>query len=165
LDIVQSPRRTDIKLDASHWMGKGDDAVSKRRQDMMTVMEFHTGVSLGILFPFTPISQLYHGDDPEYVAAQSTASALETWLMLSALGGAESGAVTAARMKVVMPAVRTAVAPALPAAVAYKGATEYIEAIAEYEPEGNVHDKSSFWSSISAAMAGTFGGMPYAGNY
>lgn len=132
---------------------------------MMTVMDFQTGVMLGILFPFTPISQLYHGDDPQYVAVQSTASALETWLMITALGGAERGAVTAARMKVVMPAVRTVVAPVAPMAAAYLGGTKYIEAISEYEPEGNVHDKSSFWSSVSAAMAGTFGGMPDAGNY
>ena len=99
------------------------------------------------------------------MATQSTASALETWLMLSALGGAESGAVMAARSKVVMPAVRTAVAPALPVAAAYTGATEYIEAIAKYEPDGSVSDKRSFWSSIGAAMAGTFGGMPDVGSY
>lgn len=169
MDIVHSSGKSDIKFDLSHWrkgyVGRGGKHAEKRREDLAQVGKFQTGVSIGILFPFTPISQLYHGDEVEYVAAQSTASALETWLILTALGGAESGALTAARMKLVMPAVRTAVGPALPGIVAVKGATEYIEAISEYEPDGSVSDKRSFWSSIGAAMAGTFGGMPDVGSY
>lgn len=64
-------------------------------------------------------------------------------------------------------AVRTAAPAAVPilaGTVAVKGADLYIESIGQYAPEAPT-EKRSFWSSVGAAMAGTFGGMPDVGSY
>lgn len=77
-----------------------------------------------------------------------------TSIAFEALAGAAPGQVLAASAPVVAAA-----------AVSVAGASAYIAAMEQFEPDGNVHDKSSFWSSIGAALAGTFGGMPDVGNY
>lgn len=54
---------------------------------------------------------------------------------------------------------------AVPGVVSVTAATAYIHTMKRFEPQGNYSDKSSFWSSVAAAMAGTFGGMPHPGSY
>lgn len=74
-----------------------------------------------------------------------------TSLAFEALVGVAPGQVVAAAIPV-----------AAVAAVSVAAGSGYIAVMKQLEPEGNVHDKSSFWNSIGAAMAGTFGGMPIA---
>lgn len=151
-----------FRMDMSHWytgyVGRNPTESQKRRDDLQAVMEFNIGTLSGIVFPFTPIYSLYEGVDPEIVAGQSVATGLTAWLTLTALGGAEAGAVTVGRSVATRAAVGV-LAPVVPAYAAVKVTDVYIDTISRYEPDGNVHDKSGFWQSISAAMAGTFGGM------
>lgn len=162
--VATTPGMSGLPLDFSHYYTDDDTAVQRRRKDMQAVMEFNIGTLQGIVFPFTPITSLYAGDDPDVVAMQSAGSALTAWLTVTALGGAEAGALTVGR-SVSSRAVLSTVAPALPALASVAAADKYISHMEQYEPDGNVHDKSSFWSSIGAAMAGTFGGMPSVGDY
>ena len=162
--VATTPGMNRLPLDFSHYYTDSDTSVQRRRKDIQTVMEFNIGTLQGIVFPFTPITSLYAGDDPDMVAMQSAGSALTTFLTLTALGGAEPGAITIGR-SVATRAVLSTVAPALPAVAAVAGAEKYISHMEQYEPDGNVHDKSGFWSSVGAAMAGTFGGMPDVGSY
>ena len=71
-----------------------------------------------------------------------------TSVAFEALVGASPG-------QVVKAATPIAAAATVSAAIA----SGYIEAMKPLEPEGNIHDKRSFWSSVGAAMAGTFGGI------
>lgn len=68
-------------------------------------------------------------------------------------------AITGARPSQVVGGVAPIAAAAV---VSVAASTAYIAVMEQFEPEGNVHDKGSFWNSIGAAMAGTFGGMPIA---
>ena len=151
-----------FRMDMSHWytgfVGSNPTESRKRRDDLQAVMEFNVGTLSGIVFPFTPIVQMYEGQDTEIIAGQSVASGLSAWLTVTALGGAEAGAITVGRT-VTTRAVAGVLAPAVPALAAAKVTDVYIDTISRYEPDGNVNDKSAFWQSISAAMAGTFGGM------
>lgn len=52
-----------------------------------------------------------------------------------------------------------------PGVFAVGASTAYVHTMKRFEPRGSQSDKSSFWNSIAAAMAGTFGGMPHAGDY
>lgn len=60
----------------------------------------------------------------------------------------------------VLSPVRTAVAPALPAVAAYYGSQAYIGGLEPYAPEEPTH-QPSFWNSVAAGLAGTFGGVKY----
>lgn len=64
---------------------------------------------------------------------------------------------------IVKRAVTAAIPLAVPA-VAYGGATAYIQQMEKYAPEAP-NERSAFWKSVGAALAGTFGGMPGVGDY
>jgi len=82
---------------------------TKQRLDVIDPMlDFAIGVELGIIFPFTPITSMYRGEDPQIVAAQTVSSAVSTWLIAQSMGATiPLGGVAAAR-----PAVFAAVSPA-----------------------------------------------------
>jgi len=133
---------------------------TEERLDVFRPMfEFNIGVATGIMLPFTPISSLYGGEDPETVAAQSAGSALATWITLTALGGAEFGAVPVVRSVLTKGAI-SALTPAIPLVAAAKVTEEFIDFHEAYQPAEPTH-QPSWWNSIAAAMGGTFGGMQY----
>lgn len=59
--------------------------------------------------------------------------------------------------------VMSSVAPvAAVAAISVAASSAYISGMKQLEPEGNVHDKASYWRGISAALTGGFGGISIA---
>jgi hypothetical protein len=54
----------------------------------------------------------------------------------------------------------TALAPLVPVVVTAAATTAFVEFHKKYEPKETTH-QPSYWNSIAAAMAGTFGGMQY----
>lgn len=125
-------------------------------RDFEAIAEFNTGVALGILFPFSPVSAMYRGEDTELVATQTVAGWMLTELGIFALGGAPFGATQMARSVITRYALSNPVI-ALPAAVV-SGTQAYIGTMEKLQPDEPTH-RPSFWNSIGAAMGGTFGGI------
>lgn len=123
------------------------------------MFEFNTGVALGIILPFTPLSSLYAGEDPQEIVGQSIGSALTTWLVATAFGGAELGSTQVVR-SLVGRQVLAAATPVIPIVASVVVTEKYIGFLEEHQPEEPTH-QPSFWNSIAAAMGGTFGGMSY----
>ena len=60
---------------------------TKERLDVIDPMlDFAIGVEMGIIFPFTPVTSMLRGEDPEIVAAQTVSSGLATWLIAQSVG-------------------------------------------------------------------------------
>lgn len=79
---------------------------------------------MGMIFPFTPISSMIQGEDPQKVVAQAAASSIATWLFMQYLGvSIPFGGITAAR-PAVFSSVGTAAAPAIVAGVGVLVASE-----------------------------------------
>ena len=70
----------DTGPDFSGWFDRTTD---ERLKIIQPMFEFNQGVALGIILPFTPISSLYAGEDPDVVAGQTAGSAIATWLTLT----------------------------------------------------------------------------------
>jgi len=128
-------------------------------KDFRTLAEFNTGVCLGVLLPFTPISALYDGQDPQKIVAQSLGTAIGSWLTIHILGGAEFGAVQMARSTATR-AVASSITPVIPVVASAVVTDRYISFLEEHQPEEPTH-RPSFWNSVAAAMGGTFGGVKY----
>lgn len=142
-----------------NWHTRTEEAKERDLKAGYALAEFNTGVALGILLPFTPINSLYQGEDPQKIVAQSGGSAIITWLMINALGGAELGAVQMTR-SLATRAVVSAATPVVPVVAAGYVTDKYIGFLEEHQPEEPTH-QPSFWNSIASAMAGTFGGIQY----
>lgn len=125
-------------------------------RDFETLAEFNTGVALGILFPFSPLSALYKGQDAQKIGTQSVAGWMITELGIYVLGGAPFGATQAVRSMATRYALSNPVI-AVPAAVVL-GTQAYIGTMEQLQPEEPTH-QPSFWNSIGAALGGTFGGV------
>ena len=142
---------------------------------MEQFMDITMNASTGSLSTWYFVAKNYDDDkslfdkDNDFQYALGTAIGsqvlLSTTLYTMGMSGLEFAAYKFALTSAPKQAALSAGAPAIAAAGSLYLADAYIESIGEYEPSGNVHDKSSFWSSIGAAMAGTFGGMPDVGNY
>lgn len=93
-----------------------DETPAQRRERYLRpVAEHGIGVFMGIIFPFTPVTSLYRGDDPQKVASQTIASALTSWLIAQSLGAQiPLGGIAAARG----PIFGTLTRPLAPAAIA-----------------------------------------------
>jgi len=131
----------------------------KNEKQLRSLVDFNTGVALGILLPFTPLKSLYEGEDPQKIIAQSISSGLVTWLTIQALGGAEFGAVQVARSTVTR-AVVSSVVPIVPIVAAAVVTDKYIGLLEKYEPKEPTH-RPSFWNSVAAGLSGTLGGITY----
>lgn len=95
-----------------------DETPTQRRERYLRpVVEDGIGVFLGIIFPFTPLTSLYRGDDPQKVTSQTVASGIGTWLIAQSLGvQIPLGGIAAARGPV-FAAVGSQVVPAVGATV------------------------------------------------
>jgi len=142
---------------------------------MEAFMDITTNAASGQLTTWYFVAKNYDADkdvmdqDDDFQYAMSMAIGSQVLLSTSLYAMGMSGleftvykyAMTSAPKKALM----TAGAPVIVPAASVYLADAYISAIGEYEPDGNIHDKSSFWSSVSAALSGTFGGIPNVGNY
>jgi len=100
------------------------DEKEMQEKYLLPVAEYNIGVALGIIFPFTPISSLYRGEDPDKVASQTVASALSTWLIAQYYGATiPLGGVAAARGPVFTAVARSS-APAIVGTAAFVSARE-----------------------------------------
>ncbi len=125
-------------------------------EDFEAIARFNIGVATGIIFPFSPLSSLYKGEDSDKVITQSISGWMITELGVYSLGGAPFGAMHAARSMLTRYALANPLV-AVPAAVV--GGTDlYITTMEKLEPEEKTY-QPSFWNSIGAALGGTFGGM------
>lgn len=115
--------------------------------------------------PVYPATKFAIGEeDRGQIAFTQGMAALETFLFYRAIGysapfAEQVIAKHAAKKAILQGALGPAYVPAMVGAVSVVAGTAYIDTMREFEPEGNRHDKSGFWQGISAAMAGTFGGM------
>lgn len=103
-------------------------------------------------------------EDRGQIAFTQSMALLETFLFYRAIGysaplAEQVVAKQVAKKAVIQGALGPAYVPVMVGAVSVVAGTAYIDTMREFEPEGNRHDKSSFWQGIAAAMAGTFGGM------
>lgn len=96
----------------------------KNEKQLRSLVDFNTGVALGMLFPATPLTSMYRGEDTQKIVAQTAASSITTWLFLQYLGvSVPIGGITAVR-PAVFGSVTTAVAPALAAGAGVVMASE-----------------------------------------
>ena len=125
------------------------------------MFEFNIGVSLGIIFPFTPVTSMMKSRDTEEILGQALASALGTWLIAASYGASLPLGGIAATRGPVFGAVARASAPAaigIPFATAVVTTDAFVDFHMKHQPTEPTH-QSSWWNSIAAAMGGTFGGI------
>jgi hypothetical protein len=142
---------------------------------METFMDITLNAASGQLSTWYFVAKNYDDDkalmdqDNDFQYALSTAIGsqvlLSTTLYVMGMSGLEFTVYKYAMTSAPKRALMTAGAPVIVPAASVYLADQYISAIGEYEPDGNRHDKSSFWSSVGAALSGTFGGMPNVGSY
>lgn len=130
-----------------------------RRQNRISV-----AMVTGPIYPGTQFA-MNEGDRQE-IAATQLAAALEAFLFYSAIGYSGTFAEGVLGKHMAKKAILGPLyVPGSMVAGSVVGAKAYVDTIGAFEPDGSTSDKRSFWSSIGAAMAGTFGGMPDVGSY
>jgi len=116
----------------------------------------HQSIIMGPVSPFVAMAQ---GDSQDEIVATTVSSGIQTWLAIQLFGGgAQMADVAHARKFVAWRMASAGLTVAAPAAFAVGVTSAYIGQMEKHAPEDSAQNMS-FWNSVSAAMAGTVGGI------